>query len=133
MRSRERGGSATSSLSSVVLRNRDLAELLTRQAKVHSEHRRRALERAARAALWRWTEVAADINAQGRSVIDLGLVGSWVATIMPRCLEDLPPVEERPRYTSFLTLADARKTLAAHPERSSACRGDPRPHPPRPW
>lgn len=58
-----------------MLRNRDLAELLSREAKSHSEHRRRALERAARAALWRWTEEAADIDSQGRSLTELALVG----------------------------------------------------------
>jgi hypothetical protein len=31
-----------------VLRNSDLAELLSREAKNHTDHRRRALERAAR-------------------------------------------------------------------------------------
>ncbi len=108
-----------------MLRNRDLAELLSHEAKSHSEHRRRALERAARAALWRWTEEAADIHAHGLSLTELALVGPWVATIIRRWLEDPPPVEEPPPLRSgFLTLADARETLAAHPDWLPAYRGD---------
>lgn len=108
-----------------MLRNRDLAELLSREAKDHSEHRRRALQRAARAALWRWTEEAADVHAQGRSLTELELVGPWLATIMRRWLEDPPGVEEPPPVRSgFLTLADARATLTAHPEWMRAYRGD---------
>jgi histidinol phosphatase-like PHP family hydrolase len=108
-----------------MLRNRDLAELLSREAKNHSDHRRRALERAARAALWRWTEEAADIHAHGRSLTELALVGPWIATVIHRWLEDPPPVEEAPPLRSgFLTLADARETLAAHPDWLPAYRGD---------
>lgn len=115
----------TSSPSRPVLRNRDLAELLSREAKDHSEHRRRALERAARAALWRWTEEAADVHAQGRALTDLALVGPWLATIIRRWLEDPPAVEDPPPLRSgFLTLADARATLAAHADWIRAYRGD---------
>ena len=60
-----------------MLRNRDLAELLSREAQ-------RALRRVARAALWRWTEEAAELHAQGRSLTELALVGPWLATIMRR-------------------------------------------------
>jgi histidinol phosphatase-like PHP family hydrolase len=108
-----------------VLRNRDIAELLSREAKNHSDHRRRALERAARAALWRWTEEAADVHAQGRSLTELALVGPWVATIVRRWLEDPPDVEAPPPVRSgFLTLADARATLAAHGDWLQGYRGD---------
>jgi putative hydrolase len=108
-----------------MLRNRDLAELLSREAKEHSEHRERALRRAARAALWRWTEEAAELHAQGRSLTELALVGPWLATIMRRWIEDPPPVPEpSPLRTGFLTLADARETLASHDEWMSAYRGD---------
>jgi DNA polymerase (family 10) len=108
-----------------VLSNRDLAELLSREAKTHSEHRRRALERAARAALWRWTEQAADVHAQGRPLTELTLVGPWLATIIRRWLEEPPPLEEpSPLRTGFLTLADARDTLAAHGDWLRAYRGD---------
>jgi histidinol phosphatase-like PHP family hydrolase len=109
-----------------VLRNRDLAELLSREAKTHSDHRRRALERAARAALWRWTEEAADLHAQGRALTELALVGPWLATIIQRWLEDPPTIEEPPPplRAGFLTLADARETLAAHPDWMRAYRGD---------
>ena len=108
-----------------MLRNRDLAELLSREAKTHSEHRRRALERAARAALWRWDEEAAHVHAQGRSLAELPLVGPWLTTIIRRWLEDPPRLEEpSPLRSGFLTLADARETLAAHPDWTQAYRGD---------
>ena len=108
-----------------MLRNRDLAELLSREAKEHTEHRQRALRRAARAALWRWTEEAAEVLAQGRSLTQLELVGPWLATIIRRWLEDPPPVPEpSPLRTGFLTLADARETLASHGDWMSAYRGD---------
>jgi putative hydrolase len=79
----------------------------------------------ARAALWRWTEEATDVHAQGRSLTDLALVGPWLATIIRRWLEDPPaPPDPSPLRTGFLTLADARETLAAHPEWVRAYRGD---------
>ena len=108
-----------------MLRNRDLAELLSREAKDHSEHRQRALRRAARAALWRWTEEAAELHAEGRPLTELALVGPWLATIMRRWIEDPPAVPEpSPLRTGFLTLADARETLASHGDWMSAYRGD---------
>ena len=108
-----------------MLRNRDLAELLSREAKEHSEHRQRAVRRAARAALWRWTEEAADVHAQGRSLTELALVGPWLATIIRGWLEDPPPVPEPSSLrTGFLTLADARETIARHGDWMSAYRGD---------
>jgi histidinol phosphatase-like PHP family hydrolase len=108
-----------------MLRNRDLAELLSREAKEHSEHRQRALRRAARAALWRWTEEAAEVHAQGRSLTELALVGPWLATILRRWIEDPPPVPEPSSLRSgFLTLADARETLASHGDWTRAYRGD---------
>jgi histidinol phosphatase-like PHP family hydrolase len=115
----------TSSRSSLALRNRDLAELLSREAKAHSDHRRRAVERAARAALWRWTEEAADVHAQGRALTELALVGPWLATIIGRWLEDPPAVDEPPPLRAgFLTLADAHETLAANADWVRAYRGD---------
>ena len=108
-----------------MLRNRDVAELLSREAKEHSEHRRRALQRAARAALWHWTEEAADVHAQGRSLTELALVGPRLATIIRPWLEEPPKVDEPPPLRAgFLTLADARETLAAHGDWTRAYRGD---------
>jgi histidinol phosphatase-like PHP family hydrolase len=108
-----------------VLRNRELAELLSRESEEHSEHRQRALRRAARAALWRWTEEVADLHAQGRSLTELPLVGPWLASIIGRWLEEPPPVAAPPPLRDgFLTLSDARGTLASHPDWMDAYRGD---------
>jgi putative hydrolase len=109
-----------------MLRNRDIAELLSREAtEDHSEQRRRALQRAARAALWRWTEEAADLHAEGRSLTELALVGPWLAAIIGRWVADPPPAREpSPLRAGFLTLADARETLASHPDWMRDYRGD---------
>jgi len=108
-----------------VLRNREIAELLSVEAKDHTEQRRRTLQRAARAALWRWTEEAADLYAQGRSLTELSLVGPWLASIIGRWLEEPPPVAAPSTLREgFLTLADARETLASHPDWLRAYRGD---------
>ncbi|HKY52501.1 MAG TPA: PHP domain-containing protein [Candidatus Limnocylindria bacterium] len=108
-----------------MLRNHDVAELLSREARSHTDHRRRALERAARAALWRWTVEAAELVAAGRPLTELELVGPWLATIIGRWLADPPSLgEPSPLRTGFLTLADARATLDAHPDWAKAYRGD---------
>ena len=108
-----------------MLRNREIAELLSLEAKSHTEQRRRALQRAARAALWRWTEEAADLHAQGRSLTELPLVGPWLASIIGRWLEEPPPAAApSPLREGFLTLADARETLASHADWVRAYRGD---------
>ena len=78
-----------------MLRNQDLAELLSREAKTHSDHRRRALERAARAALWRWPVEAAGLHTSNRSLTELELVGPWIATIIGLAFHGLVVMVER--------------------------------------
>jgi histidinol phosphatase-like PHP family hydrolase len=112
-------GSPTSSL-----RNRDLAELLAREAESHEEHRRRVLRRASRAALT-WPEEASAIASEGRSLTELRGVGPWIARTIHGWLEDPPEVPDPPAVrANFLTLAEAREVLRAHPDWRPALRGD---------
>jgi histidinol phosphatase-like PHP family hydrolase len=99
----------------VSLSNGDLAELLWRAADEEADHRRRAFQRAARAARY-WGEEAADVAEAGRSLTELRAVGPWVAARIHGWLEAPPEVPE-PDETrrGFLTLAQVRKVLDAAP------------------
>ncbi|HEX9891232.1 MAG TPA: PHP domain-containing protein [Actinomycetota bacterium] len=96
--------------------NAALAELLAVAAEAEADHRARALRRASRAALT-WPEEAAAVEAGGRSLTELRGVGPWVAKRILGWLEDPPPASE-PQDTrrGFMTLAEARGILAAHPD-----------------
>lgn len=95
--------------------NADLAELLWRAGDEETDHRRRALHRAGRAARL-WTEEAVDVAAAGRSLTELRAVGPWVAARIHGWLDDPPAVPEPdPTRRGFLTLAEVRRALAAHP------------------
>lgn len=99
-----------------MLGNGDLGELLWRAAADEpAGHRRRALERASRAARF-WSEEAHDIRESGRSLTELRAVGPWVAARMHGWLDDPPPVPE-PDETrrGFLTFAEVRSVLDAEP------------------
>lgn len=108
----------------MTLTNRDLAELLSRAAEDETEHRRRALRRAGRAAML-WPEEAADIAASGRPLTDLRAVGPWVERLITAWLDDPPEVPEPPPLRAgFLTMAEARRALADRPEWRAMLRGD---------
>lgn len=107
------------------LTNGDIAELLSREAARHSEHRQRALRRAARAALWRWDVEARVLRASGRPFTDLTLVGPWIAHLISEWFDaEVEPPDRPPLRSGFLTLAEVRATLAAHPEWRASYRGD---------
>ena len=100
----------------MVLKNHELAELLAIEAKNHEGHRQRALRRASRAA-YMWSEQAAEIVAEGRSLRDLPKVGNWLNVIIKQLLEDPPEMPERdPLRSGFLTYADALKVVEENPE-----------------
>jgi histidinol phosphatase-like PHP family hydrolase len=98
-----------------IVSNGDLAELLSRAGDEETDHRRRALQRAARAARY-WTEEAADLAETGRSLTELRAVGPWIAERIQGWL-DAPPEIPEPDETrrGFLTLAEARAVLDAEP------------------
>jgi histidinol phosphatase-like PHP family hydrolase len=100
----------------VSLSNGDLAELLSRAGDEETAHRRRALQRAARAARY-WGEEAHDLAAAGRSLTELRAVGPWVAAKIHGWI-DAPPEILEPDETrrGFLTFAEVRRVLDAEPE-----------------
>ena len=98
-----------------MLTNGDLGELLWTASQEESNHRRRALSRASRAAHF-WPEEAGEVAAAGRSLTELRSVGPWVAARLEAWLEDPPPIPE-PDETrrGYLTYAEVRRVLDADP------------------
>lgn len=96
-----------------ILDNAALAELLFRASAEEHDHRRRALDRASKAA-WNWSEEAADVLAEGRSLTELPSVGPWVGAKLEAWLED-PPETAEPDATrrGFVTNAWVRRVLDA--------------------
>jgi DNA polymerase (family 10) len=104
--------------------NAQIGEVLTRAAETTDGHRRRALQRAARATFL-WPEEAAAVISQGRALTELPQVGPWIATMIESLQADPPEFVEPPEIRrGFLTLADARATLAANPTASASLRSD---------
>jgi histidinol phosphatase-like PHP family hydrolase len=72
-----------------------------------------------------WPEEAADVVASGRSLTELRAIGKWTARIIHDWLENPPDIPDRPEYRSgFMTMAEARRILAEHPDWRPAIRGD---------
>jgi histidinol phosphatase-like PHP family hydrolase len=109
-----------------VLTNSQIAEHLLRlREEEDAPHRREALRRAARSAMTRWPEEAADLAAQDRPLADLPSVGPWLARGILRLLEeDEAPPETPELRRGFLTLAEARATLAENPDWPEALQAD---------
>jgi len=107
-----------------VLSNADLGELLALAGREESDHRRRALERASRAARF-WPREAEEIVGAGGSLTELNAVGPWVAARIQGWLDDPPDVPE-PQETrrGFLTHAQVRNVLDADPRWESEPCGD---------
>ena len=98
-----------------MLTNADLGELMWIASREEKDHRRRALERASRAARF-WPEEAARFVEAGRSLTELNAVGPWVAERIQLWLDDPPAVPELEEARSgFLTYAEVRRTLDADP------------------
>ena len=97
------------------LSNGDLAELLWRAGDEETDHRRRALHRASRAARF-WMEEARDL-AEMSSLTELRAVGPWVAAMIHGWLDAPPEIPEPDETRSgFLTMAEVRLVLDAEPE-----------------
>jgi histidinol phosphatase-like PHP family hydrolase len=108
----------------VSLSNADLVELLRRAGDDESDHRRRALHRASRAAMF-WPEEAGDLAAAGRSLTELRSVGPWVEAKILSWIDEPPEVPE-PDETrrEYLTLAEVRRVLDAEPTWEAAPHAD---------
>jgi len=104
--------------------NADLAELLWRAGDEETDHRRRALHRASRAARF-WPEEAGALADSGRSLTELRAVGPWVAARIHGWLEEPPAIgEPDPTRRGFLSLADVRAALDADPTWERLPHGD---------
>jgi histidinol phosphatase-like PHP family hydrolase len=107
-----------------VLSNGDLAIVLGRLATREEGHRRRALERASRAAMFWPFEAAAHIEAGG-DLTELASVGPWVASRIVEVIDGEPDaVEPDELRRDFLTLARAREALAGDPGWTDGVRAD---------
>ena len=103
--------------------NTQLAELLALASEREEGHRSRSLRRAAWYAL-SWDEEAAVLAKEGR-LKELRAVGPWVAARIESLLEDPPGAPEPPPLRrGFLSLAEARRVLAAHPQIRAGLRAD---------
>jgi putative hydrolase len=105
-----------------MLTNADLGELLWSAGRDETDHRRRALERASRAARF-WPEEASEVAGAGRSLTEFRGVGPWVADRIQGWLDDPPSIPEPDEARrGFLTYAEVRRTLDADPGwESSPC------------
>jgi putative hydrolase len=107
-----------------VLTNADLGELLWNAGREETDHRRRALERASRAARF-WLEEAHEVVDSGRSLTELTAVGPWVAATIQGWLDDPPDAPEPDEARrGFLTYAEVRRTMEADPGWESMPCGD---------
>jgi histidinol phosphatase-like PHP family hydrolase len=107
-----------------VLPNGDLAVLLWNASRDEKDHRRRALERASRAARF-WPEEAGEVAAAGRSLTELRAVGPWVAAKIHEWLDASPVVPEADEtQRDFLTYAEVRRVLDADPSWETEPHGD---------
>ncbi len=99
-----------------IVSNGQIAELLSTAAENEEGHRRQALERAGRAAMFTWPEEAFDVASSGRSLTELRGVGPWMARRLEELFEDPPePVEPPEIRRGFLSLAEARGAIRGAP------------------
>lgn len=104
--------------------NAQIAELLARQATEESGVLSRAFRRAARSAFL-WPEEAAQLLTQKRSLTELRSVGPFIEKQIHRWLEQSSPARKAPAIRQdFVSLAEARRLLAAKPEWQRKLRGD---------
>jgi putative hydrolase len=104
--------------------NAELGELLWRDAKEETDHRRTALERASRAARF-WPEEAAEVAQSGRSLTELRSVGPWVAARIHAWLDSPPPLPQPDEArTGYLTFAQVRRVLDADPDWEAVAHAD---------
>jgi histidinol phosphatase-like PHP family hydrolase len=99
--------------------------MLARKSETVSGILVRAFKRAARSAFL-WPERAADLHAAGRPLVELHGVGPFIAAQLTEWIEaPVPAIRNVPAIRrDFLTLADARRVLAAKPDWARLLRGD---------
>jgi len=107
-----------------VLSNTNIAELLAEQAERETGVLSRAFRRAARSAFL-WPEEVSDLVAQNRSLTELRGIGPFIEKQIRQWIEKPHQVKMVPSIRrDFLSLADARRVLAARPDWTKNLRGD---------
>src|ERR1700732_735970 len=106
------------------LRNQDIAELLATQAESAKPPVQKALRRASGRAFL-WEQEAAEIAREGGSLTELTAVGPYLEKIIRGWMAAPPEISEPPAIRKhFLTVPQARETLAAKPSWLRELRGD---------
>jgi histidinol phosphatase-like PHP family hydrolase len=106
------------------LTNSHLAELLAVESESVSMPAKKALRRASRRALM-WTEEAAELLRDGRSLTELESVGPYIARLIRGWVEKPTAVRRRPEIRrQFLTMTEAQALLAKRPAWQRSIRGD---------
>ncbi len=108
-----------------MLSNTDIAELLAQQAERETGIPSRAFRRAARSAFL-WPEEVADLITQNRSLTELRSVGPFIEKQIRSWIEKPPrPAKTVPALRrDFISMAEARRLLAARPSWPEKLRGD---------
>jgi histidinol phosphatase-like PHP family hydrolase len=108
-----------------VLSNADIAELLAQQAERETGTLSRAYRRASRSAFL-WPEEVSHIVAQNRSLTELRSIGPFMEKQIRNWIDEAPrqaktvPALRR----DFISMAEARRMLAARPSWPDKLRGD---------
>ncbi len=103
--------------------NRQIAELLALAGEQAEGYKRKAFFRAAHAAFI-WPVEAAELIEEGRSLTELPSIGPFLAKEIARWVEAPEFPAPPPVRRNFITLADAHRILAAHPEARAELKGD---------
>ena len=108
-----------------VLSNVEIAELLAQQAERETGILSRALRRAARSAFL-WPEEVSDLVATDRPLTELRSVGPFIGKQIQAWVDKPPPrTKKSPALRrDFISLAEARRLLAARPTWPKKLRGD---------
>jgi histidinol phosphatase-like PHP family hydrolase len=108
----------------LTLTNAQIAELLAVKAEAAKMPAQKALRRASRKAFL-WSEEAARLIAQKRSLQELAGVGPYIDTVIKQWVHDPPRVPMPPDIRSgFLTLLQTREVLARRPSWRCRLNGD---------
>jgi histidinol phosphatase-like PHP family hydrolase len=107
-----------------VLSNSDIAELLAQQAECETGILSRAFRRAARNSFL-WPEEVFDLAEQNRSLTELRGIGPFIAARVRTWMDKPPRMKRAPAIRrDFMSLAEARRLLAAKSEWRRKLRGD---------
>jgi putative hydrolase len=107
-----------------MLNNSAIAELLAVESESAPMPAKKALRRASRRAFM-WEEEAADLVRDGRSLTELPDVGPYIQKVITRWFQERPAIPARPEIRrQFLTMTEAKATLAKKPVWLRSVRGD---------